>query len=175
MQNTRTRSIFRRERQELLMAKVKRIKLSEFAGELKNFVPERKEEIIQATKIGVIRSIPTLVESSPVDTGQYASSWDFTEEENQIILGNFAPHAAIIEFGARPFTPPITPLLMWAKRVLGDPSQPPEYSDQVWSLARGVQNKIAREGMKPRRVLDKIIPKIIENIRKEIKNIGSLT
>jgi hypothetical protein len=149
------------------MAK-KRIKLSQFAGELRNFREKSSEELRRATKIGVIRSVPDLVRSSPVDTGEYANSWDFTETEKTVLLGNFAPHAAIIEKGARPFTPPISPLLAWAKRVLQDPSQPPEYSPEVWSLARGTQNKIARIGMKPRHVLENQIPKIIENIRKEI-------
>ena len=124
----------------------KRIKLSEFAGELKNFQEKSFVEIRDATKIGVFRSINDLIDASPVDTGQYASSWDFTETESSIILGNYAPQAAVIEFGARPFTPPIGPLLSWAKRVLQDASQPPEYSSQVWSLAKGTQKKNCSRG-----------------------------
>jgi len=147
----------------------KRIKLSDFAGELKNFREKSSLEIKNATKIGVFRSLQDLVRNSPVDTGEYAASWDFTETEKSIILGNFSPHAPIIELGARPFTPPIGPLLAWAKRVLQDPSQPPEYSDEVWALARGTQNKIKKVGMMPRHVLQKAIPGIIDNILKEIE------
>jgi hypothetical protein len=113
-------------------------------------------------------SAATLVQNSPVDTGQYVNSWDFDVDEKRAILGNFAPHAPIIEKGARPFRPPMGPLLAWAKRVLKDPSQPPEYSDDVWGLAKGTQNKIAALGMQPKNVLEKTIPLIIENIRREL-------
>jgi len=147
----------------------KRIKLSDFAGELRNFQVKSFSEIKQATKIGIFRSLNDLIEASPIDTGEYASSWDFTETEKSIILGNFAPHAAVIEFGARPFTPPIGPLLAWAKRILQDASQAPDYSNEVWALAIGVQNKIKEQGMMPRHILLNTIPKIIQNIITEIE------
>lgn len=152
------------------MAK-KVVKLSAFAGELRNFQEKSFEEIKRATKIGVLRSLRTLILKSPVDTGEYANSWDFTETEKSLILGNFSPHASVIEFGARPFTPPIGPLLAWAKRILQDPSQPPEYSSEVWAMARGVQNKISREGMKPKHVLQSTMPEIIDNIIQEIQSL----
>ena len=146
----------------------KTVKLENFASELEGFTKSslrRQQEIVADA---VVRSVPDLVKSSPVDTGEYASSWDFDINEKRAILGNFAPHAPIIEKGARPFTPPIAPLLAWAKRVLKDPSQPPNYSSEVWRLAKGVQNKIAREGMKPRNILEKAIPMIIARIKREL-------
>jgi len=148
------------------------INLRDFSDELRRSNDDRLDEQRSAVANGIARSIPKLVESSPVDTGLYASSWDFTIGEKNAILGNFAPHAAIIENGARPFTPPIKPLLDWAKRVLKDPGQPPKYSPDVWSLARGVQRKIQREGMKPRSILEKAIPMVIDNIRSELKRLG---
>lgn len=123
----------------------------------------------QATVVAIARSVPELVKNSPVDTGLYAQSWDFTETEFGAVLGNYAAHAAIIENGARPFTPPLGPLLAWAKRVLGDSSQPPEYSDRVWALAKGTQNKISREGMKPKHIMENEIPNIIKNIKVEFE------
>ena len=104
-----------------------------------------------------------------MDTGLYAASWDFTVEENAVVLGNYAPYAGVIEYGARPYTPPIGPLLAWAKRVTGDPSQPPNYSSRVWALAKAVQAKIEAEGQAPRHIMENMIPKIIENIREELK------
>jgi hypothetical protein len=151
---------------------VKTVNLKDFAKEIKGFSEKRIEEYKDATVAGIARSIPLLVEKSPVDTGLYAQSWQFSREEFGAILGNTAPHAAIIEHGARPFTPPIAPLLAWAKRVLQDPSQPPDYSDEVWALARGTQKKIAAYGMAPRNIMENAIPHIIENIKKEFERIG---
>lgn len=146
----------------------KTVKLENFANEIEAFGKATIERQQRAVVGGVIRSVPMLVKSSPVDTGQYAASWDFTITEKSAILGNFAPHASIIESGARPFTPPIAPLLAWSKRVLKSPSQPPDYDSEVWGLARGTQQKIARVGMKPRNILEKAIPKIIANIKEEL-------
>lgn len=150
---------------------VKNVDLKDIANEMGKFSEERIEEYKQATVIGVARSIPELVKKSPVDTGRYASSWDMTVGERNVLLGNYAPHAPIIEYGTQPFTPPIGPLLAWAKRVLQDPSQPPGYSPEVWSLAIGTQKKIEREGMKPRHIMEKNLPMIIENIKREFTRI----
>lgn len=150
----------------------KTVNLGNFAQELGDFADEHIDDLKKGAVRGIVRSIPELVRNSPVDTGKYASSWDFTALETKVLLGNFAPHAAVIERGARPFTPPIRPLLEWAKRVLMDSSQPPNYSPQVWGLARGVQNKIAKEGMKPRHILEKNLPMIIENMKQEMAKIG---
>lgn len=148
------------------------VKLENFPDELKDFIDETIERKKKAIINGLYASIPALVAASPVDQGLYAASWDITITEESAILGNYAPHAPIIEHGARPFTPPIGPLLAWAKRVLRDPSQPPEYSHEVWALARGTQRKIQDVGMAPRHVLQKMIPDIIRNIRREFEQGG---
>jgi len=150
---------------------VKVVRLENFAKEIKEFSNATLEEQRKAVTSGVLQSLPDLVAASPVDTGQYAASWDFREDEKTLILGNFSPHAPIIERGARPFTPPIGPLLAWAKRVLKSPSSPPDYDSEVWGLAKGVQKKIAAEGMMPRNVLEKTLPKILENIRMELERV----
>jgi hypothetical protein len=151
----------------------KTINLSELARELGAESDSQLEDLKQATLLGIAKSIPYLVENSPVDTGLYAQSWDFKKEEWGAVLGNYAPHSPMIEYGARPFTPPLKPLLAWAKRVLQDPSQPPNYSSDVWRLAKYTQSKIAREGMKPRAVMENAIPQIIENIKAEYQRIGT--
>jgi len=147
---------------------VKVVKLNDFAKVLKENSSKHISEVKAATYRALAQAIPILVENSPVDTGLYAASWTFTMEEESAFIGNFAPHAAIIEEGARPFTPPIAPLLAWAKRVLKDPSQPPEYSDRVWALASYTRNKIQEHGMMPRHILQNALPAIIEAIRREL-------
>lgn len=144
-----------------------RINLSDLGEAIKGFSSAHIDVQRNAVVMGLYRSLPMLAERSPIDTGQYAASWDVEALPDHAVIGNYAPHAPIIEYGARPFTPPIAPLLAWAKRVLQDPSQPPDYSPAVWGLARGVQNKIKREGMRPRRVLTDALPAILENIRAE--------
>lgn len=144
------------------------VNLKDFSKVLSEFTHRSAKEIKQGVTSGVARSIPDLVRASPVDTGLYAQSWDFTTDEEKVILGNYAPHAPIIEHGARPFTPPLKPLLEWAKRVLKDGSQPPKYSPRVWALAVGTQKKIAAEGMKPKNILQNMLPTIIQNIREEL-------
>ncbi len=141
------------------------VNLKDFAKELGADNEVLIKVLHQALVEGIAQSIPMLVENSPVDTGLYAQSWNFEKTEHGAILGNFAPHAAIIEYGARPFTPPIGPLLAWAKRVLQDPSQPGDYSSHVWALAKHTQQKIQQYGMQPKHIMESAIPTILENIR----------
>lgn len=147
------------------------VSLGDFAKELKGFTEKSLQQQKAAVTSGLMKSLPDLVAASPVDTGQYAASWDFTLDESKAVLGNYAPHAPIIERGARPFVPPIKPLLAWAKRVLKSASQPPDYDDEVWALAKATQQKIAAEGMQPRNILENMLPKIIANIEAELKNV----
>lgn len=163
---------------------VKKVNLSEFAKELKQFSGEWTKDLRDAAARGVAKSIPLLVQNSPVDTGLYAQSWDMTVDEEKIILGNYAPHASIIEYGARPFTPPIAPLLEWAKRVLTNRTDPdtgkkvqtgqPEtgYSSAVWALAKYTQKRIAERGIVPRHIMQNALPQIIENIKEEMRHLG---
>lgn len=150
---------------------VKTVKLKDFANEFKSFQKLALKEQKRTVAIGIIDYLPEIIKNSPIDTGLYAQSWDLQESEKAILLGNYAPHAPIIEYGARPFKPPIYPLLQWAKRVLNDPDQNP-FSSRVWAMAKYVQAKIEREGMKPRNIMEKAIPKIIENIKNELRKIA---
>mgnify|MGYP000856706037 CR=1 FL=1 len=149
----------------------KSVSLDNLAKELGAWSDSHMEKLHNATVLGIAKAIPELVEKSPVDTGLYAQSWDFTETEFGAIVGNYAPHAPIIENGARPFTPPIGPLLAWAKRVLRDASQPPDYSSDVWALAKGTQKKIASVGLEPKHIMEQMIPTIIENIKAEYQRL----
>lgn len=150
---------------------VRTVKLSEFSKVFGEESKLRMEEQRKAVVQGIVDSLPEIIKGSPVDTGLYAQSWALLEEEEKIIFGNTAPHAPVIELGARPFRPPLPPLLAWAKRVLGDGSQPPDYSDRVWALAVYTQQKIEREGMRPRFVMQDAIPMILKNIAEALKRL----
>lgn len=158
------------------------VDLKNFAKEIGAFNKKHITELKAAAARGIAKSIPDLVKASPIDTGLYAQSWDMTVNEESIILGNYAPYAGIIEDGARPFKPPIGPLLRWAKRVLGDSSQPSEtqtlvdnptangekYSSRVWALALHTQRRIEERGMVPRHIMANALPGILENIKQEM-------
>lgn len=145
------------------------INLEDFSQVLNQFSEDHIDFIRDSVVRGIIRSLPDLIKNSPVDTGQYANSWDYRADEKSATIGNYAPHAPIIEFGARPHRPPLKPLLEWAKRVLQDPSQPPDYSNHVWALAIYTRNKIEKYGQAPKHVMTNQIPMIIERIDEELK------
>lgn len=152
---------------------MRQVELKDFPKVLEEFSNLHVKQIREGVTSGIAKSIPDLVKASPVDTGLYAQSWSFTADEEKAVLGNYAPHSPIIEFGARKgFWPPIKPLLEWAKRVLQDPSQPPEYSPAVRSLAYGTRQKIHDEGILPKAVLQNALPQILENIREELRNVS---
>ena len=144
------------------------INLRDASKEIGKYADTHLLQMKAAVISGIARSLPDLIKASPVDTGLYAQSWDMIETEKSVFLGNYAPHAPIIERGARPFTPPLKPLLEWAKRVTGDPGQPPEYSKHVWALANYTRNKIKQYGMEPKHIMENAIPNILENIRIEV-------
>ena len=151
---------------------VREVRMEDLARELGLNMKARQEEYKKAVIKACLDSLPLLVENSPVDTGQYAASWDVFVGELSVAIGNYAPHAAIIEYGARPFRPPLPPLLAWAKRVLKDPSQPPKYSSKVWALATATQKAIMTRGLPPRHIMENSIPAIIEAIKQELEKVG---
>lgn len=149
---------------------IKKVSLNEYLQKeipaLKKLTLDKQREIILDE---IAKELVELVKKSPVDTGLFAQSWEMVATDSQVSLGNSAPYAKIIEMGARPFTPPIGPLLAWAKRVLQDPSQPPQYSTEVRNLAYGVQKKIAQFGMKPHRLLEQSIEAIMDRVAERVR------
>jgi len=148
---------------------IKTVRLKDFAKELGNAYADIRSEQKKVVASSIYSHLEKIVKTSPVDTGLFAQSWDLLETEKSIILGNYAPHAAIVEYGARPFRPPLTPLLAWAKRVLKDGSQPPDYSKDVWALAVYTQKKIEKQGMEPKHILEDAIPEIIRQIKLDLE------
>lgn len=147
---------------------IKKIALKDLAKELGIAYADIQKAQKQVVGNAILSQLQDIINRSPVDTGLFAQSWDLIDTESSIILGNYSPHAPIVEYGARPFTPPLGPLLAWAKRVLKDPSQPPEYSDHVWALAKYTQRKISEKGMLPHHVLEEALPRIIEEIKRQL-------
>lgn len=150
------------------------IDIKDFPNEFKKYAEKLGDQFKKIVVEEAVNAIPRLVEATPIDTGLAASSWDLEATKELIRIGNTAPHFPVLEFGSRPHTPPIGPLLAWAKRQLRDPSQPPNYSNQVWALAKGVQKKIQKYGQQPLYILTKEIPILIREIQKRAEKLSDL-
>ena len=110
-----------------------------------------------------------------VDTGELKQSVTTTKTKNGAIVSVNAPHAAVMEYGARPFTPPFAPILAWVKRKqllpIGPRTTPqpaklrpgasgPVFRERAYvknreeedqkQIAWAIVNKIKREGIQPR-------------------------
>jgi len=103
-----------------------------------------KEAGKKAALSAAMRGANTLARKGPKDRGELARSWKAKATSNGAILGSDAPHAAIVEFGAKPH--PVSAmgrasLAGWVKR------RNPGISDDE-AIARGhaIANKIEKEG-----------------------------
>lgn len=97
------------------------------------------------------RTLRKVSKDSPVDRGEYKHGWSVRRAlGNHPHLANDAPHAGIIELGARPHWAPFAPLYEWAQRKAADIGiAPPD----VYGFAKAVQAKIAAEGQAPKFIM----------------------
>jgi hypothetical protein len=96
--------------------------------------------------------------SKVVATGLYARSFEsrktgvFSRE-----VGNTAPYARIVEWGARPHRPPYEPILKWVKVKKGEHGEDAERT--AWKIVA----KIEREGNEPKFVMTKAVVRTVED------------
>jgi hypothetical protein len=108
-----------------------------------------------------------VVMKSPRDRGEYALGWEVKPIPGRVPgvnLENNAPHAGIIELGARPFWPPIGPLIEWARRKARDLGLDTE--SDIKGFAYAVQRAIARRGLPPRYIMRNQIPFAVVALRR---------
>jgi len=119
-----------------------------------------------------------------VDTGVLKNSWDIAITKDEVRVENDAPYASPrLEEGARPFRPPLKPLADWAERkagALGIVSLRPgqrfrgraslndEQRKAAMRIAKAIQEKYAREGIKPRYLMRGRIPYAIQQLRRAL-------
>jgi len=116
------------------------------------------------------RAAVAMVESlGLVDTGLYKASWEARETADGAEVTNGAPYAGVIEEGARPFTPPLDPILAWAERKAGDLGIAPApfrgrssltdpQRQAARQIARAIQRKFARDGIAPKYPMKSQLP-----------------
>lgn len=154
------------------MAFVKKISIDDFAKHIKKHtVDELKKTVIKAVYSGVLRSQERLNKETPVDTGHLLASWRIekhpTGPEPSVIIGNEAKYAGVVlEHGAKPFDPPIKPLLEWVARKFKKPKD----SAFVHRVAWAIKYKIKNKGIPARKIFSKAIDNyILPNVKRELQ------
>lgn len=112
----------------------------------------------------IVQEIDTAQPHPAVNTGGMRQSARAVNTPDGAIVEVDAPHAAIINNGARPFNPPIRPLVVWAMRKFGVTER------EAWRIAKGVAKKIAAQGIEPRFFFDKAMKRIEEIVDQEVQH-----
>jgi len=144
--------------------------------------PEQLEQILRkhglliphAIRQGMLtaafRGQAYLTKKSPVDRGELKNAWDVRKTDDGALLMNDAPHAGIVEAGARPHevnAEGVEAIYQWVKRkgLLGPAPQrvrggrystAGEYGEamaerdqQTWEVVWAIIHKLKKEGQKP--------------------------
>lgn len=121
------------------------------------------------------RGMPIVVKATPSDRGTARAAWQVRKRFNKhgtpigADLYNSAPHAGILEMGARPHWPPLMPILRWVVRKFGlqlnqKGKRSFESFDEVpygtYLVARAIQKKIAQKGSKAHRMVGNNLTKL---------------
>lgn len=155
------------------MARKKTLTFKQFIKELGELTPNMEEAVIKGLRSAsqrgvavVVQSIntPTSMTHAAVDTGMLARSVEATDLPRGGQISVDAPHAAVMEFGARPFYPPIVPLFDWAKRKFGVDD------DEAKAIAYAVREHIAIWGIEPRHYLKRSMRRIRKMVPIEVES-----
>lgn len=101
-----------------------------------------------------------------VDRGTLRSSVQTVMHHDGASVEVTAPYAPMIEYGTRPFNPPLEPLARWAAR-----KGLANTEEEAKEIAYAIREKFSFEGMAPRRFMAKAVRQMVRKgvILKEIK------
>lgn len=156
---------------------VHRVNLSTFARILAALDPAIEQAIIRGLRSAALRLQGFVVEEidsaepyPAVDRGPLRGSVEYSRESDGAMVYVDAPHAAVIEEGARPFWPPVAPLAAWALRKGFADDE-----DEAEQIGRAIQLKIATFGIEPRHYMAKafqrVLPVVIQEVEKELADL----
>ena len=141
-----------------------KIRPDQLAGALRREMRQSKKLLKKAIKVGAARGRTHLVRKTPVDTGQMKNSWKSGED----YIHNDAPHAGIVEGGARPHNVSpegIESLIDWARRQLGMSEK------DAKGIAWGIAKKLAREGQEGKFIVETALPKLKRMVKDEYERL----
>jgi hypothetical protein len=136
---------------------------------------EVREAIFLAQGDSANATLRVVSRNAPVDRGEYKAGLEVhrMRAKKETRLEANAPHSGVLETGARPFWPPLAPLVEWAKRKAGDlgivnvpagkrfggtASLTAAQSAEAENFARAVQRAIARRGLPARYPMRNALP-----------------
>lgn len=147
-----------------------RLSIPEFQRWLTTIDAKWERAIVKGLRKGALRleryTVQEIDRASPrpaVDTGELRKSVDSTFVPDGAIVSVDAPHAPFLEYGTRPFSPPIAPLMEWAKRK-GFAST----DEEARAIAFRVQKAFSRRGMQPRGYFAKAWARLLSDIESDI-------
>jgi hypothetical protein len=158
-----------------------RVRPGELSARIQAHRTAARRAFFEAAIESATRTIPRVRAASPVDQGEYKNSWQVVPvnpagKPALVELRNDAPHAGVIELGARPFFPPIGPLIDWVERKFGDLKGQVSFGgrstlsaaerSEAYGIARAIQRKIGERGLPALRVLGKQLPFMRRTMRK---------
>lgn len=123
-------------------------------------IERRSEALHDALYEAALLGAEVVAGNAPVDLGILRASVHAkrTAKGAEIVVD--APHAAVVELGARPHWTPIQPLLDYAKR---------KGAESPWAMARSIQERIATEGQRPRMFVRRSLPVLREVLAEMIR------
>ncbi len=160
--------------------------ISALIAAIKRDTKAREREILQAGRRAARRGVSHVKRNIPVAHGELRES---VHADGHVIVVD-APHAAAVNYGSRPHTPPLAPLIEWVKlrgtqgllsdrqidRLPGTTTAGAARSvrsmlraheqggassvDSPVRVARAIQQAIAKHGTKPHHFIEKALPDI---------------
>ena len=134
-------------------------------------------------KRGAHRGRALLVSQSPVDTGQFKNAW----RVDGTSVTNDAPHAGIIERGARPHTvnrAGVEAIKAWVRRVLGAKLKvtmraqtgkarvsKDAFEAQIESVTWAIITKLKKEGQKGHFIVERNLETLARFAREEVERV----
>lgn len=149
----------------------RRISINALQRRILEIQPELRKAVIRAHRDAchvlhalVVEQIDSM---KAVDRGELKASVAYVRLPEGARVEVRAPHAAMVEFGTRPFRPPTAVLTEWVLRK-GLTSDPKEAKRIAWAIGE----KFSKEGIKPRAYFrtawELVQPYIGEAIEREI-------
>lgn len=160
-----------------------RIPPSEVARLLQEHGQRVKRAIAVGAQRGAQRGRSIIVRETPVDQGQLRNSWKVSNggQDSVAELYNDAPHAGIVEAGARPH--PVSEegreaLYQWVRRNRASfgfatksgraKKVTEQIEQQMRAIAEGIARKLRAKGQEPTHFVKKSLPALTEAARDEI-------